>query len=263
VKLAASELPNAMVVFLRNLLGLAAVLPWLLRQGGGLRTSAWKGHLVRGLFGLGSMYCYFAALAHLRLADAVLLYQSMPLFIPLVERVWEREPWPPGLWSALGLGFAGLLLILRPGTGLFSPFALVGLMAAVFAAVAQVGVRRLTRTEPVTRIVFFFAAVATLGSAPPAAAQWRTPDLALWPILLALGGSATLGQLAMTRAYAHAPASRVGPVLYTGPIFAAVFDWLLWRRLPDLVFLAGAAMVAAAATLALRRPRARAEPPAA
>ena len=109
------------------------------------------GHVVRGLAGVAAVACYFYAIAHLRLADAVLLNQSMPLFIPLVERAWVGERIPGRLWGVLLLGFAGLLLILRPGYSASSvPAAVVGLASAVFASIAQVGIRRLTRTEPVT-----------------------------------------------------------------------------------------------------------------
>ena len=122
------------------------------------------------------MACYFYAIARLRLADAVLLNQSMPLFIPLVERAWLGNRIPPRLWGVLALGFAGLLLILRPGTGVFEPVALVGLASAVLASVAQVGIRRLTRTEPVTRIVFYFGLVASVVSLPPAVYWWKGPS---------------------------------------------------------------------------------------
>src|SRR5207247_1436669 len=84
-------------------------------------------HLARGLAGLGSMYCFFYALGHLPLADAVLLNYSLPLFMPFVENVWLGEQFPSRLWGAIGLGFAGIVLILKPGLGLFQPAAVVGL----------------------------------------------------------------------------------------------------------------------------------------
>ena len=93
-------------------------------------------------------------------------------------------------------------------------------------------VRRLARREPVTRIVFYFGVVSTLVSAPPALLGWTSPAPSLWPTLLALGLFATLAQLFMTRAYAHAPAAQVGPFIYSSVVFAAVFDWALFAKLP-------------------------------
>ena len=87
------------------------------------------------------------------------------LFLPFAERVWMGEPVAAGAWRGLSLGFAGVLLILKPGSGLFSPVALIGLASAMLAATAQVGIRRLTRTEPIERIVFLFALIATTVSA--------------------------------------------------------------------------------------------------
>ena len=253
VQIASRELPNAPIVFFRHFLMLVFLLPWAARQGRqGLRTAEFPGHVVRALAGLSAIACYFYAIARLRLADAVLLNQSMPLFIPLVERAWLRERIPPRLVGVLVLGFVGLLFILRPGSGVFEPAAVVGLASALLASVAQVGVRRLTRTEPVPRIVFYFGLVASAVALPAALVWWRTPSTLTWGVLLLMGILATAGQLALTRSYVYAPAARVGPFLYAGPVAAAILDWLIWGVLPDALFVVGAAVVIVAAILALR-----------
>jgi drug/metabolite transporter (DMT)-like permease len=198
------------------------------------------------------MYCFFYAIAHMRLADAVLLNYSLPLFVPLIERLWLGEVFPSRLWPVLGVGFMGLLLILKPGPGIFDPVSLFGVASAGLAALAQVGIRRLTLTEPVIRIVFYFGAISTGISALPLIGAWRTPDRALWGVLVALGVLATLAQLLLTRAYACAPAAQVGPFIYTSVVFAGLADWLLWGQLPDLLFMLGAALVGWAGVLTLR-----------
>ena len=239
-------------MFFRSAVGLVVLLPWVARLGWrGLGTVHFKEHVIRSLAGLGAMYCFFYAIAHMRLADAVLLNYSLPMFMPFVESLWLGEPFPRRLWSPIGLGFLGVLFILKPGLGVFEPVALVGLLAALFAAVAQVGVRRLTQTEPVTRIVFYFGVIATGVSALPLPFAWVTPE-GLWVVLLLTGVFATLAQLFLTRAYAHAPASRVGPFIYSAVVFAGVLDWAFWGRLPDRMSLCGAALVCAAGILALR-----------
>jgi len=253
VRVISQELPNAPIVFFRHFLMLVFLGPWLLRGGRGvLRTDDLRGHLVRGLAGVAAVSCYFYAIARLPLADAVLLNQSIPLFVPIVERVWLGEPIPPRLWRVLLIGFAGLLLILRPGFGVSQPVALVGLASAALASIAQVGIRRLTRTEPVTRIVFYFGLIASLAAAAPAALTWRTPSPGTWGVLVLMCALATIGQLTLTRAYVYAPAARIGPFLYAGPVFAGLLDWVVWGRLPDLLFVAGALLVVVAATMALR-----------
>jgi len=254
VKLASGTLPNPMVVFFRNAVGLVALLPLVPRLGrGGLATRHLGEHLVRSLAGLAAMYCFFYAIAHLRLADAVLLNYSLPLFMPMIARFWLGEAVPPGLWRGLALGFVGVGLILKPGLGLFNPVALVGLAAAVLAALAQVGVRRLTETEPATRIVFYFGVISTLVSAIPLARVWRTPAPALWGTLLAIGLCATVAQLFLTRAYAQAPAAQVGPFIYASVPFAALLDGALFGLWPDALSIAGGVLVCAAGILTLRQ----------
>jgi drug/metabolite transporter (DMT)-like permease len=245
------------VVFFRSGFGLLTLLPFII--GVDLRTTQVREHLIRSLAGIASMYCFFYTLAHMRLADAVLLNYSLPIFIPFVESAWLGEDFPRRLWIPVAVGFVGVIVILRPGSGLMEPVALLGVASALFAAVAQVGVRRLTRTEPVARIVFYFAITATGLSALPTAVSWRTPHGPVWLAALAMGLTATGGQLAMTRAYAHAPASQVGPFIYSSVVFAAGLDWLFWRTLPDAFTLAGGALVVAAGILSLRLNPAEAE----
>ncbi len=253
VKTASATLGNSQIVFCRNLLSLLLLLPWCARGGvSGLATEHLGEHLVRGLFGLSAMYGFFYAIAHVRLADALLLNYTLPLFMPPIERLWLGERMSPRLLLPLGLGFLGILVILRPGTGVFQPVALWALVSALLGSVAQVGVRRLTATEPVARIVFYFAAIATLVSAGPALFTWQTPTAGATLALLFCGVAATLGQLLLTRAYASAPAAWVGPFLYSSVVFAGLFDALIWGRSADALFVLGALLVIAAGVLTLR-----------
>jgi drug/metabolite transporter (DMT)-like permease len=250
VKAASATLPNVGVVFFRSAAGFVTLLPFVV--GVDLRTRKVREHTIRSLAGIASMYCFFYTLAHMRLADAVLLNYSLPLFMPFVESAWLGEEFPRRLWTPILLGFLGVVVILRPGQGLIEPVALIGVLSALFAAIAQVGVRRLTRTEPVPRIVFYFAITATVLTALPAAGAWRTPEGGTWWLVIAMGLTATVAQLAMTRGYAHAPAAQVGPFIYSAVVFAAALDWLIWRRLPDAYTLAGGLLVAGAGILSLR-----------
>ncbi len=254
VRLASQGLPTSMVVFARNLVGLVVLLPWLPRLGPrGLRTRSLRNHLVRGLAGVAAMFCFFFAVSRMRLAEAVLLNYSLPLFMPFIERGWLHEPIPRKLWAGLGLGFLGVTLVLKPGTSLFQTAALIGLGAGMLGALAQVAVRRLTRDEPAVRIVFYFALISTLASAVPLAWTWKTPPRELWWVLLAMGTLATLGQLVLTRAYAQAPAAQVGPFVYSAVVFAALLEGWLWSRWPDPASWLGAALVVLAAVWTLRR----------
>lgn len=262
VKSVSVSLPNEMVVFFRSLIGLLALTPWLVHHGPRhFRTHKFGAHLMRALAGLAAMYCFFYALGHLPLAEAVLLNYSAPLFIPLAALLWAGEGFKRNLWWPIGIGFVGITLILKPGLGMFTPVALIGLAAGILSALAMAGIRRLTSTEPTTRIVFYFSLIAAVVSAVPLLWSWQTPDPTLWMKLIAIGTLATVAQLLMTRAYAHAPAAQVGPFSYGIVVFAGLLGWALWSELPDLLSLTGVLLVAGAGILTIRQGGRQVAPP--
>jgi drug/metabolite transporter (DMT)-like permease len=257
VQMSSERLPQTMVVFFRNAVAVLVLAPFVWRQGwASLRTRRPGEHLIRTAAGLTSMYCLFHAIAHLRLADAVLLSYTLPLFIPLVEAAWLKEPAPPRLWGPIALGFVGVMLVLKPGVGIYQRASLVGLGAGLMSAVAQTGVRRMTATEPALRIVVYFAGLSSLISALPLPFTWVTPGPRLWGLLAFTGAAAAGAQFLMTRAYSYAPAAQVGAFIYSGVPFAIAIDWLRLHRLPDLPSLLGAACICCAGVVMLRVGRA-------
>ncbi len=266
IRLVSTELDNTMIVFARNLLGLLLLLPWLAHRGVGTLATAVPGlHLLRAGAGVAAMYCFFYAIAAMPLAEAMLLKLTAPIFMPLIAVLWLHERVTPTLALALGIGFAGVAVILDPGvtgSGIsVSPVALIGLMGGVLAALAKVTVRRLSRTEPPTRIVFYFALIAAAISAVPLTWSWQTPS---WPAaagLVAIAVAATLGQLALTRGLSLAPASRMGVFGYSAVVFGAAYGWLLWDEPLTLTTITGTLLIAAAGLLATRaRTRSRRRP---
>lgn len=251
VKAASTDLPNEMVVFMRNLFGAIVLLPVLWRYGWQhLKTRIWYLHVMRAGFGLAAMYCFFYALANMPLANGVLLKMTSPLFIPLVAIAWLGEGVTRRTVLAIGIGFVGVTLVLQPQSG-FQLVALIGLLGGALAAVAKVTVRRLGRSEPTTRIVFYFALVATLISAIPLSWSWQPPDSDSWLLLLLIGVLGTLGQLLLTRGYSIAPPSQVGAFTYTSVVFAGLYGYWFWDETVDMLFITGAAIIAVAGALVL------------
>ncbi len=261
VKRVSTTLPNEMIVFFRSAIGLLVLLPWLLHRGAApLRTQRLRSHVLRSLCGLASMFCFFYAIGHMPLAEAVLLNYSAPLFMPFVAWLWLGERISRRLLAAIVLGFVGVALILKPGLALFTPAALVGIASGVLAALAMVGIRGLSRTEPVSRIVFYFSLVCTLVSAIPLWWSWQTPAAHLWMLLFSIGACASLAQLAMTRGYGFAPAAQIGPFTYATVIFAALLGWVFWGEVPDVMSVVGATIVCVTGILTIRFGAGRATP---
>ena len=257
IRFVSAELSNEMVVCARNLVGLMLLAPWLLRRGlGNVATTVPGLHLLRAMAGLAAMYCFFYAIAHMPLAEAMLLKLTAPVFIPVIAMLWLREQVTPLLWVALGIGFFGVAVILDPSfngeTAIVSPVALIGLLGGMLAALAKVTVRRLARSEPPARIVFYFALFAGAVSSVPLLWAWHAPSADAWLWLLGIAVSATLGQLCLTRGLSLAPASRMGTFGYFAVVFGAAYGWLIWDESLTWSLAAGTLLIATAGVLAGR-----------
>jgi drug/metabolite transporter (DMT)-like permease len=252
VKAASVDLPSEVIVFFRNAVAMAFLMPWLfLRQRNlSLKTSVPQLHLLRAAAGLGAMYSFFIALKLLRLADAMLLCYTLPIFIPIFEWFWLKEPVHRQTKLAVIVGFIGIALVLKPGFGLFQAAGLVGLSSGLLAALAIVGIRRMTATEPVARIVFYFTTFGTVVSSVPLLWAWQTPSGHLLWLLGAMGILAIAAQMCLTKGYSLAPAGRVGPFNYGNVVFAALLGWLIWGETLDELTLLGAVLTCSAGIIA-------------
>ncbi len=251
VRIVSSELSNAQVVFFRNLFVLLLMFPLLTRfRRVGLKTAIPQYHLLRGLAGVGAMYCFFYAIANIPLANAMLLKMSAPLFIPLVAMLWLKESFSRFVAYAVFLGFAGVILILAPDYETLGTAGVVALLGGLLAAVAKTAIRKLAFSEPPERTVFYFALTGTLFSIFPLFRYWQPVSLhtLLWLLLLAVFG--LTGQMLMTRGFAHAKAGRLGIFAYFSVIFAALYGWMLWGEILTWSTVIGSLMVIVAGLLA-------------
>jgi drug/metabolite transporter (DMT)-like permease len=245
---------NESVVFFRNLVGVLFFLPLILLKGlRPLRTSRLRSHVWRTGYGLAAMYCFFYAIAHLPLADAMLFTYSAPLFSPLIAWWWLKEPLSKRMLATTGVGLLGVLLVAKPSAALFGSQALIGLAASVLAAFAFVSIREMSDTEPAYRIVFYFSLFSALASAIPLSWAWQPLTDHELGTLLAIGLLATISQIIMSKAYGLAPPGLIGPIAYLAIVFAGLIAWLRWGETPDLTSLFGAALIFAASLLSISR----------
>ncbi|ASP40983.1 EamA family transporter [Bacterioplanes sanyensis] len=255
IKHLSDTLSTEQLLFFRNVAGLVVLLPLVIRHGRQLlHTDCWHWHLMRGLVGVSAMYCYFWALAHMPLTEAFLVKLSSPLFMPLLAWIWLSEPAGRRSLVALTVGFAGVALILRPGSDSeFTMVALIGLLGALLAALAKVTIRRMSATEPSARIVFYFGIIASLVSTPGAVLNWQPVSNHQWGLILLLGIIASAGQLALTKAYRLAPTGKVGVYAYSAVIYGALMGWLIWDEIPRWTTWAGAGLIITAGVINLRQ----------
>ncbi|KEQ19239.1 DMT family transporter [Endozoicomonas numazuensis] len=251
-KLISGDVPVPVIVLAQYFICLLLMLPWLLkRSASSLKTERLGAHLVRGITGWLCFYAYYQALAYIPLVEATLLRNTGPLFVPLVVWLWLKFKVPGKSWGPMLLGFAGVLLILKPDFEGISIWHIVGLTSGLFLAFSMVGTRALSSTEPSSRIMFFYFLISFLCSLPMAFLSWKVIPLWTLPYLLYVGASICITMWLYTQAYTWARASVVAPVNYCGVVFAGLLGWWGWGHIPDTLAFVGMALVVAAGLLSI------------
>jgi len=253
------QLPISEVVFFRNLFGLLAIAPLVLREGvGRLRTRKPGLHLLRSCTGILAMWLWFYALSVVPVAEATALSFSSVIFGSIAAAVLLGERMRLRRWSAVVIGFLGALLILRPGFQEMSLGLLAVLASSVFWALALIQVKHLSRFDTVVCIVALNQFLLTVFSALPALAVWQTPTPAQLGVLMLIGVCATAGHLMMTTAFKWGEASAVFPVDFARLIWAAAAGFVFFGEAPDVwTWTGGAIIFASTAYITYREARLR------
>lgn len=255
VKLGAQYFSSAELVFYRSLFGLLAIFLIVRARRLPLATPCWKAHLWRGLSGFAALMLFFYAIGSLPLATAVTLNYTSPLFLAFLTTLVLRERlhWPLAL--AILLGFVGVVLVLRPTlhqeqlvTGLG------GLASGFLAGIAYLNVKQLGQMgEPEWRIVFYFTLLSTVGGGIWMIVHTFHPlEWDSFILLLGMGVTATLAQLAMTRAYREGSTLVAGSLAYSTVIFASLWGIVLWGEVLSPTSWMGVAIIVISGIIASR-----------
>lgn len=245
VKLTSQDASQAQVVFFRNFFALLVMLPWIMLQGRQiLSTRRWYLHLSRATTGIISMYCFFYIISQLPLAQAMMVLLLSPFIVPIIARCWLGERASALTWFGIVLGFAGVCLALPlPGGAGSIALLSLALLSAFLVAVTKTTIRYMSDTEPAARIVFYFSLLTALISALPLPFYWQPLPAVAWWGFSGMGLLAALGQMAMTKAYALAPASDIGMWTYSSVVFAGLFGYLFWQEPVSMGWLAGVLVI--------------------
>jgi S-adenosylmethionine uptake transporter len=245
IRTVSADIHTFEIVFFRNLFGLLAILPAMGGAAGFslLRTRRPGGLLVMSGAHLAGMVCYFMAIAYLPLAEVIALGFSKPLFVTLGAALVLGEVVRARRWSAVAVGFLGVMIVLQPGAEAISPYALLILIGTVVGAAVTLLIKRLTATERVATIVWYQALISTVFALPLCLLHWRMPDLAGWLMLIAIGGLGTLSWLAMTRSIFLVDASAVVPFEFLRLPFAALVAYVWFAEVPSIWTWVGGAVI--------------------
>jgi len=242
----ASHIALPEIMFWRQFLTVPLVLGYLALRGelARLKTDRPRTHALRSVVGMMGMVTSFSAVLLLPLAESATLGFTTPLFVVIIAALVLRDMVGPWRWTAVVLGFAGVVIIAQPGHG---HIPLLGgglaLASALIAAIVSFMIRDMGRTEEPMRIVFYFAlfgATLMLAFLP----FYMTAHSPLeWLLLLGIGLGGLGGQMGLTASLRHGAVASVAVMDYTQLIWATLFGWLVWDHLPPATTWLGAPLI--------------------
>lgn len=235
------------ILFIRSILALPLViaLAMIMRHSTALKSARLRVHALRSLLGLAAAYAFILSLRSLPLAEATSLIFAAPLFVAALSVLILREHVGWKRWMAVLAGFAGVLIIVRPGATAFETAALLALAAAVLYALVMISARWIDQRDNFYTMTFYM----TLFPALYCSFVIFTPWPVLQPIdaILFLGTAlfGTMGVTLLSQAFRMAPAAVVAPFDYTALIWASLLGWIIWGSVPDIWVYAGALVIIA------------------
>ena len=256
VKWLGASYPTTQIMFFRCTVAMIPVLVIITMRGGIalLHTHQKALHLLRSVLGITAMALAFYAFSLLPLAEAVSLLHTAPLFMTALSVVLLRETVGIRRWTAVLVGFGGMLLVVRPGAGAFEVGSLYMLGAAFLIGCTTIVIRHLGRRDDPVCITFYFTLTGVIASSIGLQfQQWITPpgfDLTLLILVGLLGG---LAQFLMTQSYQHLAVGIVSPLKYLTIVFGGVIAYLVWGEVPDLQTILGIGIIVAAGLYTLHR----------
>jgi drug/metabolite transporter (DMT)-like permease len=273
VRFLGEKYPVGQIVFYRSafaILPVVLIYAWRGELAAAVRTLRPLGHAGRGLISMFGMFCNFSALARLPIVDATAISFAAPLITVVLAVIFLGERVRIYRWSAVIIGFSGILVMLGPHFDLAAystaTVTTVGLGFAIGGAFCNAGsviqTRRLTESETTSSIVFYFSLICALAGLVTWPLGRLLPTLAwlepTWPELAALvtvGLCGGLAHILLTESYRWAPASVVAPFDYTAMIWAFLLGYFFFGELPTIFVFLGAAIIAAAGLFVIWRER--------
>lgn len=253
------------IIFFRTLVSLPLIALLARFKGGwaSLKTHRPGVHLLRGLIFTGTMFCFVTGLTLLPLAETTAIAFAAPLFVTLLSGPLLKERVETVPFAASLVGFAGVLVVVRPGAAGFQWGALIVVGAAVFYALMMITARLYGGKERLWAMVFYATLVPMLVSAALLPGVWQMPQGLHWLGFIAAGVLGVGAITCITLAFRYAPAALAAPFDYTAMVWAVLLGWWLWGEVPDVWVFVGAGVIIAsgvAITLHERRVAIKARP---
>ena len=227
---------------------------WILPKGFTYLRSNHYGYLIlRAVIGTAASFLYMLSMNYIPIVNSTLLFNTAPIFIPLLSIVWLKLHIHTTIWFAVILGFIGILIIIKPSaSSLITPGNLIGLLSGIALAIAYLTMKLLTDTDPGLRIIFYYVFIGTIMQIPLLWFAKTSLSSATFFYAFLSGVMLLIAQLSLVKAYTYAEASEVGVYQYTSIIFVALIEWFFWGKNPSLSDFIGFVFVSIAGVIIIR-----------
>ncbi|ANP78509.1 hypothetical protein A134_19310 [Vibrio crassostreae 9CS106] len=255
VKAASLTIPSSEIVFFRSLIGTVLILCLMWQANIRFSKTGIPLLVLRGLFGAFYLLAFVYAIAHIPLADAVILAYLSPFFVILLSSLVLGETLPKKAALLLPLVLIGVALIVNPfNFDTFNLYALAGVASAFFAAAASITIRHLSKKHHIYEIVFYFLFTALLISSYWMKDEFVVPQGITWIYLIAIGIVSLIGQVFLTKAFSHENAAVVAVTRYIGLVFNLLWGVIFWHEIPGwMTTLGSLTIIAACISLSLKK----------
>jgi drug/metabolite transporter (DMT)-like permease len=253
IRFASHDVHAFVIVFFRNLFGTLVLVPMMLRNKGLMKISRLKANLRRATSGFIATTGTFYAVSHAPLATALSINYTAPLFATVGAVLFLGEKIHARRVAALIAGFAGMLIVVRPGALPLTPGVLAAMISAISTAFSIIAIRQLVASDDSRSVAAWTFILMTPPSLVLAVIYWTLPPAHVWPLLFVIGCVAAVGQLAMNRAFALAEASAVLPYDFVRFALVTVFGITIFNeRLDAMTIVGGIVIFGATVYLAVR-----------
>lgn len=246
-----ARIPLPQMLVIQNFFSLCVILPFLRNQR--LTSRFWKLNFLRGAIGFIGIFAFYSSLKYLDFADAVVLSYASNLLIPLLSCFVLKEASSKKIWWPIGLGFAGVVIVLQPSWGMFHLGSIYALFSAGTSAASMTIIRYLNiKGEFQPRIIFYLFLVSAVLAFPFAIIGWTPLVTQDWILLVFIGAILGANQLLLTKGLQKCPATILVPFSYSTILYGAMFDWFIWKKGIDQDFIIGAILIMAGGILGYR-----------
>jgi len=255
IKWLSQRYPVIEILFIRSVMMLPVIVATAIATGQlrRLRTRRHGAHLLRVVLNFLAFITYFGALRLMPLADTLAIVFSAPLFIVLFSALFLKEQVGRWRWSAVALGFVGVLVMIKPGTSMLDWPVMLALMSSVFYALWMLTTRTMAVDESSLAMLFYAAAFFVVAGGIMVPFVWVTPTGEDLLVMATVSVVAMVGLLMLIHAYRLAQASILAPFDYTSMVWAVLLGWFVWNELPDAWVLSGTLLVVLAGLVIVHR----------